>query len=126
MPSRAGSICNQCPRHCNCLGPSDVLQCAARRRSLIHLKEGLGSASLGFLLKGVPFMAYRKILVQLVGATRDTTVLRHGFELAATFASHVSALLVRPNPAEVIPYLGAGISARVVQEVIAASREAAK
>ena len=71
-------------------------------------------------------MAYRKILVPLVGTSRDTTVLKHGFALAKTFASHVAALFVRPDPAEVIPYLGDGISASVVQEVIDASREAAK
>jgi len=71
-------------------------------------------------------MAYRKILVPLVGTGRDATVLRHGFEFAKTFASHVAALFIRPDPAEVIPYLGDGISASVVQEVIDASREAAK
>jgi len=71
-------------------------------------------------------MAYRKILVPLVGTQRDTTVLRHGFELAKTFGSHVAALFIRPDPAEVIPYLGDGISACVVQEVIDASRNAGK
>lgn len=71
-------------------------------------------------------MAYRKILVPLVGTERDTTVLKHGFELANTFGSHVAALFIRPDPAEVIPYLGDGISASVVQEVIDASRNAAK
>ncbi|MBI1213870.1 MAG: hypothetical protein GC190_20605 [Alphaproteobacteria bacterium] len=70
-------------------------------------------------------MAYRKILVPLVGTARDATVLRHGFELAKTFASHVSALFIRPDPTEVIPYLGDGISANVVQDVIDASRNAA-
>jgi nucleotide-binding universal stress UspA family protein len=71
-------------------------------------------------------MAYRKILVPLVGAPRDAVVLRHGFSLAKTFASHLAALFIRPDPAEVIPYLGDGISASVVQEVIDASRAAAK
>ena len=71
-------------------------------------------------------MAYRKILVQLAGTARDATVLRHGFELATTFGSHVAAVFIRPDPAEVVPYLGDGISASVVQEVIDASREAAK
>jgi nucleotide-binding universal stress UspA family protein len=71
-------------------------------------------------------MAYRKILVPLVGTQRDAVVLRHGFALAKTFASHVAALFIRPDPAEVIPYLGDGISASVVQEVIDASRAAAK
>lgn len=71
-------------------------------------------------------MAYRKILVPLVGTSRDATVLRHGFELAKTFGSHVAALFIRPDPAEVVPYLGDGISANVVQEVIDAAREAAK
>ncbi len=69
-------------------------------------------------------MAYRKILVPLVGTGRDATVLKHGFDLAKTFASHVAALFIRPDPAEVIPYLGDGISASGVQEVIDTSRVA--
>jgi nucleotide-binding universal stress UspA family protein len=71
-------------------------------------------------------MAYRKILVPVIGAPRDAVVLKHAFALAKTFASHVAALFIRPDPAEVIPYLGDGISASVVQEVIDTSREAAK
>jgi hypothetical protein len=71
-------------------------------------------------------MAYRKILVPLIGTQRDMTVLKHGFELAKTFGSHIAALFIRPDPSEVIPYLGDGISASVVQEVIDASRTAAK
>ena len=71
-------------------------------------------------------MAYRKILVPLLGTARDAIVLRHGFDLAKTFASHLAALVIRPDPAEVIPYLGDGISASVVQDVMDASREATK
>jgi nucleotide-binding universal stress UspA family protein len=71
-------------------------------------------------------MAYRKILVPLAGTPRDAVVLKHGFELAKAFASHVAAIFIRPDPAEVIPYLGDGISSSVVQEVIDASREAAR
>ncbi len=69
-------------------------------------------------------MAYRKILVPLLGTARDEAVMKHAFALANTFSSHVAALFIRADPAEVIPFLGDGISASVVQEVIDASREA--
>lgn len=70
-------------------------------------------------------MAYRKILVPLMGGTRDAHVLAAAFEVAKAFGSHVSAMFVRPDPSEVLPYLGEGISAGVIQEIMDASREAA-
>ena len=71
-------------------------------------------------------MAYRKILVPLLGTTRDTHVLRAAFEVAKAFGSHVAGVYVRPDPTEVLPYLGEGISASVIQEIMDASREASK
>jgi nucleotide-binding universal stress UspA family protein len=71
-------------------------------------------------------MAYRKILVPLLGSQRDAHVLTAAFDIAKAFGSHVAALYVRPDPAEILPYLGEGISAGVVQEIMDAARESAK
>jgi nucleotide-binding universal stress UspA family protein len=71
-------------------------------------------------------MAYRKILVPLLGTARDAHVLRAAFDIAKAFGSHVAGVYVRPDPAEILPYLGEGISAGVIQEIMDASRDAAK
>ena len=70
-------------------------------------------------------MAYRKILVPLTGSERDGHVLKAAFDVAKAFGSHVSGVYVRPDPSEVLPYLGEGISAGVIQEIMDAAREAA-
>lgn len=71
-------------------------------------------------------MAYRKILVPLLGSERDTYVLNAAFGVAKAFGSHVAGVYVKPDPTEVLPYLGEGISAGAIQEIMDASREAAK
>jgi nucleotide-binding universal stress UspA family protein len=69
-------------------------------------------------------MAYRKILVPLTGAERDAQLLEAAFEVAKAFGSHVAGVYVRPDATEVLPYLGEGVSAGVIQEIMDASREA--
>lgn len=69
-------------------------------------------------------MSYRKILVPLTGGERDAHVLNAAFEVAKAFGSHVAGVYVRPDPSEVLPYLGEGVSAGVIQEIMDASREA--
>jgi len=69
-------------------------------------------------------MSYRKILVPLTGGERDSHVLNAAFEVAKAFGSHVAGVYVRPDPSEVLPYLGEGVSAGVIQEIMDASREA--
>ncbi len=71
-------------------------------------------------------MAYRKILVPLLGNERDAHVLNAAFGVAKAFGSHVAGVYVKPDPSEVVPYLGEGISASVMQEIMDAAREAAK
>jgi nucleotide-binding universal stress UspA family protein len=71
-------------------------------------------------------MAYRKILVPLLGNERDAHVLNAAFGVAKAFGSHVAGVYVKPDPAEVLPYLGEGISAGVIQEIMDASQEASK
>ena len=70
-------------------------------------------------------MAYRKILVPLMGGSHDSHVLHAAFDIAKAFGSHVAGVFVRPDPSEVLPYLGEGISAGVIQEIMDASRDAA-
>lgn len=70
-------------------------------------------------------MAYRKILVPLMGGAHDSHILKVAFEVAKAFGSHVSGVFVRPDPSEVLPYLGEGVSAGVIQEIMDASRDAA-
>ena len=71
-------------------------------------------------------MAYRKILVPLAGAERDAHVLAAAFEVAKAFGSHVAGVFVRPDVSAILPYLGEGVSAGVVQEIMDASRIATK
>lgn len=70
-------------------------------------------------------MAYRRILVPLMGAARDASVLAAAFDVAKAFGSHVAGVFVRPDASEVLPYLGEGVSAGVIQEIMDASRDAA-
>jgi nucleotide-binding universal stress UspA family protein len=69
-------------------------------------------------------MSYRKILVPLTGGDRDSHVLNAAFDVAKAFGSHVAGIYVRPDPSEVLPYLGEGVSAGVIQEIMDASRDA--
>jgi len=70
-------------------------------------------------------MSYRKILVPLNGTERDNQVLTAAFEIAVPTQAHVTGIYVRPDAAEVLPYLGEGISAGVLQEIIDSARAAA-
>lgn len=67
-------------------------------------------------------MAYRKLLVPLNGTERDNQVLTAAFGIAKPCSAHVMGMYVRPDPMEVLPYLGEGISAAVIQEVMDAAR----
>lgn len=70
-------------------------------------------------------MAYRKIVLPLTGGPRDEPALACAFEVAKLFNSHVTAVFVKPDATEVLPYLGEGISSGVVQEILDASAQAA-
>jgi nucleotide-binding universal stress UspA family protein len=71
-------------------------------------------------------MAYRKIVVPVTGGQRDATVLTAALDIAKTFESACFALSVRPDPSEALPFLGEGISAGVIQELLDSANEAAK
>lgn len=70
-------------------------------------------------------MTYRKLLVPLNGTERDNQVLTAAFEIAKPCKAHVMGIYVRPDAAEVLPYLGEGVSASVIQEIMDAARASA-
>jgi len=70
-------------------------------------------------------MGFRKILAPLTGGPRDATVLASAFAAGEPFASHIAALFVRPDPAQVMPFFGEGLSGAVVQEVVDIAKAAA-
>jgi nucleotide-binding universal stress UspA family protein len=71
-------------------------------------------------------MAYRRILVPLKGGAADAHVLKAAFDVAQAFSGHVAGVYVKPNPTLVLRYLGSGVSARVVHEIVEAAEDEAK
>ena len=69
-------------------------------------------------------MSFAKILAPLTGGPRDAAVLASAFAAARPFNAHVVALFVRPDPSLAMPFYGEGVSTVMVQEVIAATKEA--
>jgi nucleotide-binding universal stress UspA family protein len=70
-------------------------------------------------------MSFVKILAPLTGGSRDAVVLACAFAAAKPFNSHVTALFVRPDATEAVPFFGDGVSATVVQEIAEAAKVAA-
>lgn len=70
-------------------------------------------------------MPIRKILAPLSGGDRDATVMASAFAAGKPFNAHVTALFVRPDPSEALPFFGEGVSGAVVQEIIDAAKDAA-
>ena len=71
-------------------------------------------------------MAYRRILVPLKGGAADAHALKAAFDVAQAFSGHVAGVYVKPNPTLVLRYLGSGVSARVVQEIVEAAEDEAE
>ncbi len=70
-------------------------------------------------------MTLRKILVPLTGGTRDQTALAAALAVAKRHNSYVEGLFIRPDPSEALPFMGEGVSGAVIQDIIAASKDAA-
>jgi len=66
-------------------------------------------------------MSYRIILVPIFGGHADTAALNAAFGLARRFESHVVALFAHPDPRDVIPYVGEGVSPAVIEQLTQAS-----
>lgn len=63
-------------------------------------------------------MNIRKILVPLDGSERDRLALMAAFSTARVFEAHVEAMHVRIQPADSLPFVGEGMSAALVQELV--------
>lgn len=70
-------------------------------------------------------MTLRKILVPLTGGRRDTAALGAAMAVAKSHNSYVEGLFIRPDPSEALPFMGEGVSGAVIQDIIAASKDAA-
>lgn len=68
-------------------------------------------------------MEVRKILVPLAGGELDDKVLATAFKVAENFEARVVGLFVRPDPAEALPYVGDGVSGRVIEDILTAVKE---
>ncbi len=71
-------------------------------------------------------MAFRKILVPLRGGGRDDAVLTAAVAAAKAFDAWALGFFARPDATEALPYLGEGLSAGVIQEIIEAAQSAAE
>ncbi len=70
-------------------------------------------------------MAYRKILVPFSGSDRDAGMLSTTFSVAKKFDAFCQVLFIRPEPYQVLPYLGGGSPGLVIPEVIESMNKAA-
>jgi nucleotide-binding universal stress UspA family protein len=63
-------------------------------------------------------MSIRKILVPLDGSERDRAALMAAFCVARALGAHVAAMHVRITAADALPFVGEGMSAALVQELV--------
>ncbi len=63
-------------------------------------------------------MTIRKVLVPLDGSDRDRHALDAAFAVAHVFGAHIDAMHVRVQPVDTLPFVGEGMSAALVQELV--------
>ncbi|MCW5698510.1 MAG: universal stress protein [Rhodospirillales bacterium] len=63
-------------------------------------------------------MTIRKVLVSVDGSAAGRVSLQIAFSLIRSFAAHLEALHVRPDPRDAIPLLGEGVSGAMIDELI--------
>lgn len=63
-------------------------------------------------------MTIRKVLVPLDGSDRDRQALNAAFSVAQVFGAHIDAMHVRVQPVDTLPFVGEGMSAALVQELV--------
>lgn len=66
-------------------------------------------------------MAYRKILVPVVGTPAGRAALSVAFQIARIWRAHVHGLHVRLDPRDVAPLAGEGLSGAMIEEMMAAT-----
>ena len=63
-------------------------------------------------------MGIRKVLVPLDGSDRDHHALTAAFAVAHVFGAHIDAMHVRVQPVDTLTFVGEGMSAALVQELV--------
>lgn len=63
-------------------------------------------------------MTIRKVLVPLDGSGRDRAALNTAFIVARIFGARIDAMHVRVQPVDTLPFVGEGMSAALVQELV--------
>jgi len=63
-------------------------------------------------------MTIRKVLVPLDGSDRDRLALNTAFIVARLFGARIDAMHVRVQPVDTLPFVGEGMSAALVQELV--------
>src|SRR5689334_6923396 len=71
-------------------------------------------------------MSIRKILVPLSGNPGDATILGTAMTVARNFEAQIVGMFTRPDPTDVLPYLGDGVSGQVIEEVMQAATAGAE
>jgi nucleotide-binding universal stress UspA family protein len=66
-------------------------------------------------------MSYRIILVPLFGVDADAAALHAAITVGRRFDAHILGLFVRIDPRDVIPVIGEGVSAAVIEQLMQAS-----
>lgn len=70
-------------------------------------------------------MTYRTILLPLASGVMTESPIKVALRVAEMFEAHVEVLHVRPDPRNMIPYVGEGMSGALIEEVMtAADKEA--
>lgn len=67
-------------------------------------------------------MSIRVVLAPLFGSDADRAGLDAACKIARRFESHLSALFVRNDPGDMVPYLGEGVSPGIIDELMRAAR----
>ena len=68
-------------------------------------------------------MPVRKVLVPLSGVAAEAPVLATAMTVARTFDAQVVGLFVRSDATEALPYLGDGVSGKVIEDLLQAAKE---
>ena len=62
-------------------------------------------------------MSFRVVLVPMFCTDQDATALKAALGVAKRFNAHVGALHTQPDPADMIPMVGEGVSADTIRQL---------
>jgi hypothetical protein len=94
---------------------------------LIEIKDGAGATGIDRTSEapaapgGEP-MTLRVVLAPLFGSDADRAGLEAAWQIACRFDGHLTGLFVRPDPADLVPIIGEGISPKIIDQLIHAAQ----